>query len=163
MKNNIKNIISCATRAVVLAGLSACSSQVLLTIDSEPSGAAVFEGGKFWGRTPVVLSYAASGQLAEGGCIGTRPLKVEWDSGAQARVATISVCDAEAQEQRFLFTYPAGFAEAMNDNVADSAAANQRRVAPNGELYWELAPEDGDATVRCYSDLSGATITTNCS
>ncbi len=163
MINKLNKAAFSVMLAALFGVLSACSSQVLLTIDSEPSGAAVYEGGKFWGRTPVVLSYAASGQLSDGGCIGTRPLKVEWDSGAQARVATISICDVQAQEQRFLFTYPAGFADAMRDNVAGSASASQRRVAPNGELYWELSPDSSDTTVRCYSDVSGATVTTNCS
>lgn len=144
--------------------LSACSSQVLLTIESEPPGAAVYEGGKFWGHAPVTLSYTGNQEHQEGGCIGTRPIMVEWDSGAQARVSTINMCGGQAPEQQYLFTYPAGFSEHPKELAdADGMGMPLKRVAPNGQLYWEVLHADGDAPVRCYSDLSGATVKTNCS
>ncbi|MEM1412601.1 MAG: PEGA domain-containing protein [Pseudomonadota bacterium] len=144
--------------------MSACSSQVLLTIETDPPGAAVYEGGKYWGRAPVTLSYAGSPSYLEGGCMGTRPIKVEWDSGAQARVSTISVCSTQASNQDYLFTYPEGFPGTLQTAQTDSGVKPPlKRVAPNGQLYWEVTPADGDNSVRCYSDVAGDTVKTNCS
>ena len=158
--NHMKHIIVLASALL----LSACSSQLLLTIESEPAGAAVYEGGKFWGHAPVTLSYTGNAEYVEGGCIGTRPIMVEWDSGAQARVSTINMCGGKPSDQEYLFTYPAGFPQDVNE-LADVDGLGQplKRVAPNGQLYWEVLHEDSDASIRCYSDLSGATVKPNCS
>jgi len=143
--------------------MSACSSQVLLTIESEPPGAAVYEGGKFWGHAPVTLSYSGSSDFQEGGCMGTRPIMVEWDSGAQARVSTINVCGTQQRDQDFLFTYPEGFPGNLAQAPADDGVTPPlKRVAPNGQLYWEVTHSPSDSTLRCYSDVSGDTIKTNC-
>lgn len=153
------------TGLTVLAAamLSACSSQVLLTIDSEPPGAAVYEGGKFWGHAPVTLSYSGSAEFQEGGCMGTKPIMVEWDSGAQARVSTINVCGTQARDQQFMFNYPEGFPGALAQAIQDDGPMPPlKRVAPNGQLYWEVTHAQSDSTVRCYSDLTGDTVTTNC-
>lgn len=144
--------------------LGACASQVTLTIESEPPGAAVYEGGKFWGHAPVTLAYTGSSEFQEGGCMGTKPIMVEWDSGAQARVATINMCGMQAREQEFLFTYPEGFPNALNAAAADDGVKPPlKRVAPNGQLYWEVTHSPSESTVRCYSDVSGDTVKTNCS
>ncbi len=144
--------------------MSACSSHVLLTIESEPPGAAVYEGGKFWGHAPVTLSYTGNAEYQEGGCIGTRPIMVQWDSGAQARVSTINMCGGKALDQEYLFTYPDGFPGAGKELAeAEGIRPPLKRVAPNGQLYWEVMQADSNASVRCYSDLSGATVKTNCS
>lgn len=145
--------------------MSACSSQVLLVIDSEPPGAAVYEGGRFWGHAPVTLAYTGSNEYQEGGCMGTRPIMVEWDSGAQARVSTINVCGGQLGQQDFLFTYPQGFPGAFATADAPDTAVRPplKRVAPNGQLYWEVTHAPSDSRLRCYSDMSGDTVKTNCS
>ena len=150
---------------IVLASmLSACSSQVLLTIESEPPGAAVFEGGKYWGRAPVTLSYLGSSDFNDGGCMGTAPIKVEWENGAQARVSTISVCGSQEGDREFLFTYPEGFPGIVAQSQVDYGVKPPlKRVAPNGQLYWEVTHSPTESKLRCYSDLSGATVKTNCS
>ncbi len=144
--------------------LSACSSQVLLTIESEPPGAAIYEGGKFWGHAPVTLAYTGSADFQEGGCMGTKPIMVEWDSGAQARVSTINVCDTQQRDQQFLFTYPEGFPGTLGTQTANNGVKPPlKRVAPNGQLYWEVTHSPSESTLRCYSDVSGDTVKTNCS
>lgn len=141
--------------------MSACSSRVMLTIESDPPGAAVYEGGKFWGHAPVTLSYTGSNDFREGGCMGTQPIMVQWDSGAQARVSTINMCNTQARQQDYLFTYPEGFGPLVN-NTSD-VKPPLKRVAPNGQLYWEATHGPSESTLRCYSDVSGDTVKTNCS
>jgi len=156
----MKHILAITAAAL----MSACSSQVMLTIESEPPGAAVYEGGKFWGHAPVTLSYSGSADYLEGGCMGTRPIMVQWESGAQARVATINMCGRQAPDQEYLFTYPAGFPNpGMELASEDGVKPPLKRVAPNGQLYWEVSTTENDTSVRCYSDLSGATVHTKCS
>lgn len=141
--------------------LSACSSRVTLTIDSDPPGAAVYEGGTFWGHAPVTLAYTGSSEFRDGGCMGTKSIMVKWDSGAQARVPTINLCETQDRQQGYLFTYPEGFGP-----LAQQGSAVQppfKRVAPNGQLYWEVTHAPSESKLRCYSDVSGDTIKTNCS
>jgi hypothetical protein len=144
----------------ILAALtSACSSQVLLTIDSEPGGAAVYQDGAYWGQSPVTLAFTPTNEYTRGGCMGTKPIMVQWDSGAQARVSTLNLCSSGAQETRMAFLYPDGFAEGLkNDKPAPT-----RRVAPNGQLYYDLFIPGGQGTVlRCYSDVAGQQVRTIC-
>jgi hypothetical protein len=141
--------------------MSACSSRVTLTIDSDPPGAAVYEGGTFWGHAPVTLAYTGSSDYREGGCMGTKPIMVQWDSGAQARVSTINLCGAQEAQQDYLFTYPEGFGPLADQS--NDVKPPLKRVAPNGQLYWEITHAPSESKLRCYSDVSGDTVKTNCS
>lgn len=142
------------------ASMSACSSQLFLTIDSEPGGAAVYQDGVYWGQSPITMAYTPSNEYTRGGCMGTKPIMVQWDSGAQARVTTLNLCATSAGEHDFLFHYPDGFAEGIkNENPGPV-----RRVAPNGQLYYDLFIPGGQGSVlRCYSDVSGQQVRTICS
>jgi len=144
---------------VLVAMTSACSSQVLLTIDSDPGGAAVYQDGTYWGQSPVTLTYTPSSEYARGGCMGTKPIMVQWDSGAQARVSTLNLCSGNSTGTHIEFLYPEGFAEGLvNENPAPT-----RRVAPNGQLYYDLFIPGGQGTVlRCYSDVAGDKVRTIC-
>lgn len=144
--------------APVLLLLGACSSQVFLTIQSDPAGAAVYEGGELHGVTPVRLSYAGDAE----GCIATRPIRVAWTSGAEARVSAISLCPSGNSEASYLFTYPEGFAEAGQGGDARVAASSARRVSPNGELYYQVDSESSDGKVRCFSSVEGDRVNTTC-
>jgi hypothetical protein len=141
--------------------MSACSSRVMLTIESDPPGAAVYEGGTFWGHAPVTLAYTGSSDYREGGCMGTKPIMVQWESGAQARVSTINLCGSQAQQQDYLFTYPVGFGPLAE--TSDGVKPPMKRVAPNGQLYWEVTHAPSESKLRCYSDVTGDTVKTNCS
>ncbi len=147
----------------ILAALlmSACSNRVTLTIESDPPGAAVYEGGTFWGHAPVTLAYTGTSDYREGGCMGTKPIMVQWDSGAQARVSTINLCGVQPSQQDYLFTYPEGFGPLVERS--DGVKPPLKRVAPNGQLYWEVTHAPSESKLRCYSDVSGDTVKTNCS
>ena len=146
---------------IFLAGmLGACASQLMLTIDSEPGGAAVYQDGVYWGQAPVTMVYTPSNEYAQGGCMGTKPIMVQWDSGAQARVTTLNLCASSPGQQQMSFLYPEGFAE----GIKNESPAPLRRVAPNGQLYYDLFIPGGQGTVlRCYSDVSGTQVKTICS
>ena len=135
--------------------LGACSSQVFLTIQSDPAGAAVYEGGELHGVTPVTLNYAGD----EEGCIATRPIRVAWNSGAEARVSTISLCPTSGPEAAYMFTYPEGFSAREEEQLA---ASDGRRVSPNGELYYEVQTGSTSRSVRCFSSVDGDRVSTTC-
>jgi hypothetical protein len=142
----------------VLLLLNACSSQVFLTIESDPSGAAVYEGGELHGITPITLNYAGDDE----GCIATRPIRVAWKSGAEARVSAISLCPTQDGEAAYTFTYPEGFRNAEQDRDEKLAATSGRRVSPNGELYYEVETGASSGAVRCFSSVEGDRVNTTC-
>jgi hypothetical protein len=145
--------------ALLAAMATACSSQVMLVINSEPAGAAVYQDGTYWGQAPVTLAYTPTTAYSQGGCMGTKPIMVQWDSGAQARDSTLNMCSSATPEQRMLFTYPEGFAEGLKRETP----APLRRVAPNGQLYFDLFIPGGQGRVlRCYSDVAGQQVRTIC-
>jgi hypothetical protein len=147
--------------------LGACSSQVMLTIESEPPGAAVYEGERLYGTTPVTLNFNGDDDFANGGCMGTMPIRVEWNSGAEARLTTINLCASQTTRQAYTFAYPDGFpvddsAELVaNDAVAEPRVL-KRRVAPNGQLYYEVSHSPSQQVLHCYSDVNGTRVETNC-
>ena len=146
---------------IFLAALtSACSSQVLLRIDSQPAGASVYQDGVYWGESPVTLVYTPSTEYANGGCMGTKPIMVQWDSGAQARVNTLNLCASSDSNRQFTFNYPEGFADATGEGAGHLDAA--RRVAPNGQLFYEVPGPGNAQPKRCYSDVNGSLVRTTC-
>lgn len=147
--------------------LGACSSQVMLTIESEPPGAAVYEGDRLYGTTPVTLNYNGDDEFVNGGCMGTMPIRVEWTSGAEARLNTINLCASQTSKQAYTFAYPEGFPEDKATNMVSNDAVGQpktlkRRVAPNGQLYYEVSHSPSDQVMHCYSDVNGTRVETNC-
>jgi hypothetical protein len=69
------------------------------------------------------------------------------------------MCSSATPEQRMLFTYPEGFAEGLKRETP----APLRRVAPNGQLYFDLFIPGGQGRVlRCYSDVAGQQVRTIC-
>lgn len=156
---------------ITLAGLAlmlgACSSQVMLTIESEPPGAAVYEGDRLYGTTPVTLNYDGDSDFVNGGCMGTMPIRVEWTNGAEARLSTINLCASQTSRQAYTFAYPEGFpAGDTSSLVATDAVAEpkvlKRRVAPNGQLYYEVSHTPSKQVLHCYSDVNGTRVETNC-
>jgi hypothetical protein len=152
------------TRGITALGvallLSACSSQVALTIDSEPPGAEVYEGDQLYGVTPITLNYEGDDEYREGGCMSTRPISVKWSSGAQARVSTINLCSSQPGDPVYTFDYPEGFDESA---AGEDVGAPKRRVAPNGQLYYTVSHAPTEQEVYCYTDIAGDRVRTNCS
>lgn len=162
--------VTTTTKLIVISlamSLAACSSQVMLTIESEPPGAAVYEGDRLYGTTPVTLNYDGDNDFTNGGCMGTMPIRVEWNSGAEARLSTINLCASQTSRQAYTFAYPDGFpTDDSADLVSTDAVAEpktiKRRVAPNGQLYYEVSHTATKQVLHCYSDVNGTRVETNC-
>lgn len=166
MKLTMTSKLATAGLAMMLGACS--SSQVMLTIESEPPGAAVYEGSKLSGTTPVTLNYQGDTDFSNGGCMGTMPIRVEWNNGAEARLSTINLCASQTSRQAYTFAYPDGFPDDDSaDLVSTDAVAEpktlKRRVAPNGQLYYEVSHAPTQRVMHCYSDLNGTRVETSCS
>lgn len=62
--------------------MTGCASQLAVTYDSSPQGAALYTGGEHRGFTPKTLYYDLSGEHIEKGYIVVAPVKYQWASGA---------------------------------------------------------------------------------
>jgi hypothetical protein len=72
------------------AALGACAStpptSAMLTYESVPDGARIFEGGKLLGSVPVTRTYSSDGKSST---ITTPDVRAVWPSGAQTTYFTI--------------------------------------------------------------------------
>ncbi|CAM4028428.1 hypothetical protein [Roseateles saccharophilus] len=69
------------TLAVLLAGCATPGNQGMLTYETNPEGAQLFEGGQAIGTAPVTRTYAGDGKAAQ---ITTPEVTAVWPSGAKA-------------------------------------------------------------------------------
>ena len=156
--------------------LSACAPTLYVTYQSEPAGAQLYEGGRFWGYTPVTLQYPATGPMRQNGCMRLRQVSVRWASGAEASVPLITACAQNGYNQQFAFQRPADYpgrkedaqfaasmmqyrAAAQQSQVQESAAMLQAFEAINNQLRRE---REAKPPTRCVSSVVGKIITTNC-
>lgn len=101
---NIHNILFIMVLSIFCIG---CASTLQVTYYSDPLGAALYEGGRFWGYTPVTLQYpGANTSLQSGQCQILNPLSVRWSSGAEASIQNLQACPTNGYNQQFSFIRP---------------------------------------------------------
>jgi len=149
--------------AGALALTAACASMpgrrasVRVTYLSDPPGAAVYEGGKQWGRAPVTLIYHPPGRFTE--CLRLNPVTLRWVSGAEATVDALDACPAAGRDQQFTMFRPKGV-EGLELDVQYAIALLQPAAArPSAE------PPPAPITMprNCTTTVIGNQIFTNCS
>lgn len=81
----MRNVIQFALLA--LAGtLGACSTHVHVVYQSDPPGAAVYQGGQLLGNAPVAVPYQLTDADRQHGYKVIDAVSVKWDSGAETGI-----------------------------------------------------------------------------
>lgn len=140
--------------AAALLLLSACASGPLvttsmLTYETKPEGASLYEGGQLIGVAPVTRTYAAEGQAQT---IRTPLVTAQWPSGAKESYYTILPLGADrvATIER-----PAGAPglQADLDNAQKALAAKAQEAKRDKEAQMREIARNSE---RCRRQQSGA-------
>ena len=176
MRNTLKSVFA-AFSLTVLAG---CATSTLLnvTYHSDPQGAALYEGGRFFGYTPVTLQYPLAHLTMETGqCVAVQPLAVRWASGAEASIENLQACPINGYFQQFSFIRPTGvagremdvqFALERERLAIMQQQANAQEMANLSALFWQLNQQTQQIynrpsnSVNCTTQVFGSTIQTSC-
>jgi hypothetical protein len=160
---------------------SGCSTTLQVTYRSEPPGAALYEGDKHMGTTPVTLNYQVTDEDKKQGHKYLRGTTVRWVSGANAGIPILTADFRNGFNQVFNFRRPdsmpgydidANYALQLQRNaiMMMQAAAQyqqaeaQRQQARQLELmrYQQQFQTPASRNVHCQSRVSGNTIYTDC-
>ena len=86
--------------------LFGCSSNIRVTYYSDPTGAKVYDEGRFLGATPLTLYYEPTPEFNNVDCMFLKPLLARWLSGAENTPTSIKACSSEGKELVFTFFRP---------------------------------------------------------
>lgn len=166
-----------AAQLAITLSLSGCilsggNSGLQMTYSSDPMGAAIYEGERFLGYSPVTVAYAWQ-KLDEDGCMKVPPVRVLWASGAEIGFDSIRGCALMGPQQGRLFMRPKDvpgrdldmqFSIGLQQTASQqAAAAAQERAA----IFSALALQNAAAfqsykTTHCSSRETNGSIHTVC-
>lgn len=148
----------------VLALLTACApmapagpapTQALLTYETSPEGATLFEGGVALGQEPVTRTYKAS---APGATITTPEVTAVWPSGAKATFWT--QLQPGADELATLVRPPQ--APDLKKDQAHADKVLEARRKDDKRSFEELRRERARNSAACKAELSGQSGASSC-
>lgn len=111
---------------VIISGLlTGCSSQITLTVLSDPPGAAVLQSNEPSGYTPMHLYYPKSVvRESEDGCWQSPPITIEWVSGTK-KTQTVILCKDLGFDHQVSVVRPN--APGLEEDIEAGIAMKQRR------------------------------------
>ena len=165
--------------AVVLA--SGCATSLRVTYTSEPIGAALYEGDRHMGTTPMTLAYPVSEEDKKIGRKRLRGTSVRWISGATASVSYLNADFRNGYGQVFHFRRPDGvpgydvdanYALQLQRNAimlyqatTQAEAARQAEATRRRQLQLQqqqMLMQQAPRPTNCTSQVIGNTVYTNC-
>jgi len=141
---------------LLLISLSGCFSNSLkdnntlyLTYYSQPSGAALYHGDRYLGRTPLQLNYPIGEQNKRDQSMELSGTKAIWVSGATQSISGLTVNWGGGTQQNYTFIRPSGVAGLHQDTsyeleiernqiLRDQAAAEKESYDLLGNLVDTL-------------------------
>lgn len=178
----IKTILT----VTALSLLVGCASNLKVTFDSDPPGAALYQGQQRFGYTPFILQYTVSKEDKERGYKVLAGTSVRWASGATAEENSLTAdLKRYGYSQQFTFQRPENvpgretderFSLELNRTRAierqasaqeEQAAAQQRQAAAQeararAEQYKIDFPTNISSPTNCTSTVFGNTVNTSC-
>lgn len=167
---------------VIALFVSGCATNLQVTYSSEPMGAAVYEGDRHLGTTPVTLTYPLTDEQRKAGSTLLRGVSVRWVSGATASISSLTADLRQyGYHQSFTFRRPDGVpgyetdaryalelqrnAIMMYQAVSQAEAARQAAADRQRALQLQqqqLYQQQSRPSMNCSSYASGSYIYTNC-
>ena len=102
---------------LLLISLSGCFSNSLkdnstlyLTYYSRPSGASLYDGNNYLGRTPLTLNYTITEQNKRSSSMSLKGIKAVWVSGATQAISSLKPNWDYGTRQNYTFVRPSGVA-----------------------------------------------------
>lgn len=167
-----------ALRLVLLVGaglLGACASKLTVTYQSDPPGAALYQGTQMFGYTPISLEYQLTDTDRKSGTKLLQGTTVKWASGASAQVPTLSAdLNKFGLNQQFTFQRPDGYPGRDTDmqfalELQKLAIMREQTQAQQDQAYWQMVNALNQqkraqqrTPTNCTSTLIGNIVQTNC-
>jgi len=155
--------------------LGACASSLKVTYQSDPPGAALYQGAQMFGYTPYTLEYQVSDEDRKRGGKLLQGTTVKWASGASAQVSSLNADFSKfGLNQSFTFQRPDSYPGRDIDmqfslKLQELAIMRQQANAQQNQAYWQMINtinQQNRVPVRtptnCTSTVIGNTVQTNC-
>lgn len=140
---------------------SGCAANLQVVYTSDPPGAAFYEGDRYFGTTPITLTYAVTAVDRRIGSKRVRGTSVRWISGAAAGLGELTVYLGNGLRQAFTYRRPDGVPGYEADaNYARLDKASRKAQASRQQTWPPRPPIPLDAN--CTSRMVGSTIYTEC-
>ena len=127
---------------LLLISLSGCFSNSLkdnstlyLTYYSRPSGASLYDGNNYLGRTPLTLNYTITEQNKRSSSMSLKGTKAVWVSGATQAISSLKPNWGYGTRQTYTFVRPSGVAG------LDKDASYELQIERNQILINQAAQE----------------------
>ena len=152
------------------ATLGACASGLKVTYQSDPPGAALYQGSQLMGYTPYVLQYEVTDDDRRRGAKLLQGTSVKWASGAAASVPSLTAnFNQFGLNQLFTFQRPDVPGREVDMQFAlelqKLAIMRQQASAQQSQAYYQLLQATRPVvrpTTNCTSTVIGNTVHTNC-
>lgn len=170
--------MNCAAKLVLLVAvlmLGACASSLKVTYQSDPPGAALYQGSQMVGYTPYVLEYQVSDDDRKRGAKLLHGTTVKWASGATAQVPSLNAdLTRFGLNQQFTFQRPDSYPGRDIDmqfalKLQELAIMRQQANAQQNQAYWQMVNTINQQNrvqqrtpTNCTSTVIGNTVQTNC-
>lgn len=151
--------------------LMGCSTMLKVTYQSDPPGAALYQGAQLFGYAPVVLEYEVTEEDRRAGVKQLQGTSVKWASGATATIPSLTAdLRLVGMNQEFTFRRPDSFPGRDIDmrfalDLERLKLQRQQASAEASRALWESlrprAPEP-QRSVNCTSMVIGGMVHTNC-
>ena len=122
---------------LLLISLSGCFSNSLkdnntlyMNYYSRPSGAAIYEGNKYFGRTPLQINYTITASNKRNNSMTLKGLKAIWVSGATSYVPEFYVGWDGGTTQNYTFIRPSG-AAGLNQDTSYELQIERNQILRN--------------------------------
>lgn len=142
---------------ILLGGCATAPAPLLVTYESDPPGATLYQNGQPVGITPRTLQYPTDETFRSGGCKQLPGTQVKWASGASSTSTSFSVCAAGGRWQKFIHVRPDVPGREIDANYALELQRNQIMQDANAINASKQAPP-----LRCVSKPVGNTVQTRC-
>lgn len=152
----LRTLLGCL---VLLA--SGCATNLEVVYTSDPPGAALYEGDRYFGTTPKTLTYTLTEEDRRIGSKRVRGTTVHWISGATAGLSELTVYLSNGLRQAFTYRRPEGVPGYEAD--ADYARMDEasRKAQAGRQRAWP-PPKPVPLNASCTSRIVGSTIFTEC-
>ncbi len=155
----MSTVVSRVSLSIVALLLSACaqvpqSKDAMLTYETKPEGATLFEGGQSLGLAPVTRTYKHDGKSET---IRTPEVTAVWPSGAKESFYTMLPPGADRVATIERPTRAPGL-QADLDHAKTLAASKDRDVQRNKEA---IARDVARASARCKDQIAKGTVVSN--
>lgn len=138
-----RTVIISVFACIILVGCATSlkPNQVLITFNSEPPGAMIYDGEKAWGIAPIKLVFSANEYVMRAGYADQNGFYAMWPSGAKSKKG--GRVNVGQGSQQFTFSRPSD-APGLDKDLTYAAqlrqieASEEQASAASSAAFWQM-------------------------